>query len=188
MVLTGLLEELRAALIERGCDVDQHLMPGISPLELREEVRPLGLRLPDEVMELYAWRGGQGEEAEMAVDALRFRDNVFIDIPSSLRTYEEIQQYRSAGIEYGFDLGEAFPFAAFMGASYAVICGEHRLASPAAHPVVSFFEGVDLFFHSLETMVSTCIEWVRHPGWSKESELSQDTELEIWLRHNPGVF
>lgn len=97
----------------------------------------------------------------MSVDALRFRDNNFVEVSRSLREYAAIQQYVDAGFDFGFDLRDASPFAAFMGASYAVICGEHRLASPDAHPVVSFYQGVDLFFHSLEAMLATCIEWVR---------------------------
>lgn len=128
----------------------------------------------------------------MSPNAFRFRDQTFLDVSGSLREYALIQEYwadRSDGVRFGFEFRDVFPFAAFMGGRYAVVCGNHSLPSPAQHPVVDVSHGsIGLFFHSLHTMVATCIEWVRHPSWSNETELPADVELEIWLRHNPGVF
>jgi hypothetical protein len=189
--VTELLEELRATFIERGCQVDRHLKPGISRDELLERTRPLGLTLPDDLVEMYAWRNGQGDDAEMSGDAFLFRDNTFVDVEGSLREYPLIQEYyvpEPDVIPYGFELTEVFPFAAHMGSSYVVVCGRHTLASPDPNPVVGVYQGVDMYFHSLEAMLVTCIEWVRHPAWDDTSHLPDDVEREIWQRHNPGAF
>jgi hypothetical protein len=187
-----LLDELRLAMRERGRDVDRHLKPRLSREELLEQTQPLGLTVPEELVELYEWRNGQGEDAEMSQDALIFRDNKFVDVAGALREYPLIQEYwgppEPDTLEFGFDLRESFPFATYMGSSYVLVCGEHTLASPHPHPVVNVFQGVELFFHSLETMLRTCIDWVRHPAWGTDSDLPEDVELEIWLRHNPGLF
>ena len=90
----------------------------------------------------------------------------------------------------GFDIESVFPFATYEGSWYAIVCGPHALATSSQHPIVSLFQGMDLFFHSFDAMLSTCIDWVRHPDWSVENGLglSPDVELEIWQRHNPGIF
>jgi hypothetical protein len=56
MPVTELLEQLRLAFLERGCEVDRHLEPGLSRAEILERTRPLGLALPDDLVEMYEWR------------------------------------------------------------------------------------------------------------------------------------
>ena len=128
----------------------------------------------------------------MSTDAMLFRDNRFVDLDGVLRAYPLIQECYApepGSIPYGFELEEVFPFATFMGASYVVVCGDHTLPSPYPNPVVSIFQGVDLFFLSLETMLRTCLEWVSHPGWEAVDAFAWEAiESEIWRRLNPGVF
>jgi hypothetical protein len=191
MTITALLDELRVSHLERGCAVDRHLQPGLSRDELLRRTRSLGFALPEDVVELYAWRNGQGADAEMSVDALVFRDQKFVDVAGALREYPLIQEHYAPKedlIPYGFDLAEAFPFATFMGSAYVIVCGPHELASPDRHPIVSVFQGVDLFFHSLETMLRTCLDWVRHPDWGAASTLPDEVEQRIWQQHNPGFL
>lgn len=191
MAVTELLDELRDAYLNRGLEVDRHLEPALSRAEIVERTRPLGLTLPDDLIEMYEWRGGQGEDAEMSPDAFRFRDQTFASPEIALREYPLIQEFYAPEpdmIPYGFELAEGFPFAAHMGASHVVVCGEHSLPSPDPHPVVHIHHDVTLFFHSLETMLLTCIEWVRHPRWTDPYGLPDDIEHEIWRRHNPGAF
>jgi len=191
MAITELLDELRLAHLERGSAVDRHLQPGLPRDELRRRTRSLGLTLPDDVVELYAWRNGQDADAEMSVDALVFRDQKFVDVAGALREYLLIQGHHAPEedtIPYGFELAEAFPFATHLGSSYVIVCGPHELAGPHPHPIVSVFQGVDLYFHSLETMLRTCLDWVRHPSWEAASTLPDEVEREVWQRHNPGVF
>lgn len=191
MAVTELLEELRQAYLERGRDVDRQLRPGLGRDEILSRTRDLALTLPDDLVEMYEWRNGQDEEAEMSQDAMLFRDHRFVDVDGALREYRLVQEHHAPDedtIPYSFELAEAFPFATFMGSSYVIVCGPHELASPHPHPVVSVFQGVDLFFHSLETMLRTCLEWVRHPSWSTRYGVPDEIESEIWLRLNPGIF
>ena len=191
MPITELLDELRVEFVRHGRNVDRHLEPGLSRDELVERVRSLEMTLPDDLIEMYAWRNGQGADAEMSPDAFAFRDNAFVDVDGVLREYPLIQEYHAPepdAVPYGFDLEKVFPFAAFMGSSLVVVCGPHTLASPHPNPVASVHQGVDLFFHSLESMLRTCLEWIRHPGWTTSSLLPDQAEREIWFRHNPGVF
>lgn len=191
MAITELLEELRVAHLERGCAVDRHLQPGLPRDELLRRTRSLGFTPPDDLVELYAWRNGQDADAEMSADAMVFRDQKFVDVAGALREYPLIQEHyapEEGMIPGDFEVAEAFPFATFMGSSYVMVCGPHELASPHPHPIVSVFQGVDLFFHSLETMLRTCLDWVRHPSWEAASTLPSEVEREIWQRHNPGVF
>lgn len=193
MPVTALLDELRLAFLERRCKVDRFLQPGLARDEIRDKIRPLGFTPSETLVELYAWRNGQSTDADVAAGALRFRDDVFIDLDSALREYAVIQEYFSPepdALPIGFDLRQAFPFAAFMGSWHVVVCGRHSLASAFPDPVVNVFQGITPFFHSIETMLRTCVDWVRHPAWTVESGLglSEDVELEIWRRHNPGIF
>lgn len=75
-----------------------------------------------------------------------------------------------------------------MSSSFVVVCGRHTLSSPHPSPVVSIYQGIDMFFLSLETMLRTCIEWTRHPSWEKAVGLPHEIESEVWHRLNPGIF
>ena len=190
MPVTELLDELRLTFLGKGCDVDRHLQPGLAREDVRERTRSLDLTLPDDLVSMYEWRNGQGEDAEMSLDAFVFRDQRFVDLDGALREYPLIQEYYAPepdSIPDGFELRESFPFAAFMGSSYVVLCGEHVLASPDPHPVVNVYQGLYLSFHSLEAMLRTCIEWVRHPRWEPASTVPEDVELAITERYNPGI-
>ena len=114
MTITELLDDLRAAFSERGRHVDRHLQPGLPAEELLRRTGSLGLTPPEDVIELYAWRDGQGADAEMSPDAFRFRDNTFVDVAGSLREYPLIQEHHAPepdSIPYCFELRETFPIA-----------------------------------------------------------------------------
>jgi len=193
--LTALLEALRAAFLEKGCDVDRYLRPGLAPEVVRERTSTLPFSLPTTIVELFGWRDGQGDDAEHRLDSLHFRDNAFISLEQALLEYERLQdasrQWPSERdlLPLGFEPEHAFPVAAYAGDAYAVVRGPHRLATSSPHPVVSFFQGVHLYFHSLPSMVATCIDWVREPRWTPGALLgmADDVELEIWRRRNPGL-
>jgi hypothetical protein len=54
------------------------------------------------------------------------------------------------------------------------------------HPVIGAFHGIDVYFLSIESMIETCIEWLEQPDY--DLNRTAPNELEIWQRHNPGVF
>jgi hypothetical protein len=184
-----LLDQLRAAFIAKGQDVDSSLQPGLSRAEILEKTRMLGFPFPEELIQLYTWRNGQSERGRMSFS---FRDNLFINLDRALAEYVELAGC-SAELnfeEHGFHLKQSFPFAAFDGSWHVLVCAPHRLNSPHERPVVNVFHDVCLFFHSFESMLRTCVDWVRDPHWTTGSGLglSEDVEMMIWKRHNPGIF
>lgn len=193
--ITPLLEELRGAFRSRGCDVDRFLRPGLAREAVLERTRVLGLSVPDDIVDLYGWRDGQSDDAEFEIDSFRFRDNTFISLERAIVEHRQIQEKIYGGFdseEYvplGFDLEKSFPFAAYAGSWHVIVCGPHALASSSPHPIVNVYHGIVVFFHSVESMLRTCIDWVRDRRWSRESDLglADDVEKEIWRRHNPGL-
>jgi hypothetical protein len=192
--ITPLLEELRTAFIQKGADVDRFLRSGLFHEEVVERAAALPFELPEEIVELYGWHDGQQDDAEFEPGSFVFRDNTFISLDRAVGEYGTmLRAYREpmAGIDVGFDLEGSFPFATYEGSYHVIVCGPHRLDSPSPRPIVNVYQGIDLFFHSFESMLRTCIDWVRHPQWSTEKGglgAEDDIEREIWLRHNPGVF
>jgi hypothetical protein len=186
-----LLDTLRAAYLAKNCPVDDYLQPGLTPEQIVSKTRQLGLTLPADLVQLYTWRNGQTDEAEDASDAFVFRDNIFINLERAIAEYAEVLEYNSDSNtleDDGVLLKNCFPFAAFQGSWYLVVCGPHRLKTQSRHPVICVYEGMDLFFHSIDSMVKTCTEWVNHPSWAPASSLDYNLELGIWKKHNPGVF
>lgn len=184
-----LLEELRTAFISRGVDVDSTLKAGLTREEVLEKTASLDFPLPEELIELYTWRNGTEDDSHL----FRFRDNPFISLERALVEQKELAGCYGDASTFeadGFRLDRSFPFAAFEGSWYMLVCASHRLKSPEKHPVVNVFEGIDLYFHSLESMLRTCIDWVRDPHWTEGSGLGlhEDVETAIWNRHNPGIF
>ena len=187
-----LLEDLRAAYISRGVDVDSHLQPGVDPRHVADLTGGLGFAVPDEIVALYSWHDGQDDGAEYDTESFNFRDEAFISIERGLALRGEMLETYGGSVEdmvpLGFDLEQTFPFATYEGAYYVIVCGPHELASPFLHPIVGVFEGIDMYFHSFDLMLRTCIDWVRHPNWAKSVGLPDHVEKEIWRRHNPGIF
>ncbi len=55
--------------------------------------------------------------------------------------------------------------------------------------MISVMEGITVFFYSIEHMLDTCIGWVTHPTYDADGgSLPEDIELEVWRKHNPGIF
>jgi len=186
-----LLDTLRAAFLAKSCPVDDYLQPGLTAEQIISKTRHLGLTLPDELIQLYTWRNGQSDEAEDATDAFVFRDNIFINLDRAIAEYADVLEYNSDGNSLEDDgvlLKNCFPFAAFQGSWYLVVCGPHRLKTQSRHPVIGVYEGINLYFHSIDTMVKTCTEWVNHKSWAPASSLDYNLELGIWKKHNPGIF
>ncbi len=53
------------------------------------------------------------------------------------------------------------------------------------HPVISYFQGIDVYYDSIEAMVDTTIAWVSQAGWAPYE--TTPNELEIWRRYNRAV-
>lgn len=85
-------------------------------------------------------------------------------------------------------LKHAFPIASFNGGWYVIPTRDHNLPSILKKPIISVHEGIDIYFYSIEKMVDTCVEWVEHNKYASHGLYPESIELEIWRKHNPGIF
>ena len=187
------LERLADAFERHGIAVRGSLLPGASDAELDVVEAELGVVLPQAYRALYTWSAGCSDPEGEA--PFLFRDNAFLELNEVVQRRQELveayqeQTYPGDVGAFGMngvDLTTTAPFAETEGAVYVVACGPHTLASASQNPVISVFEGIDVYFNSIESMLDTCIEWVEQEGYDRYS-LAPD-EKGPWLRHNPGVF
>jgi hypothetical protein len=183
-------EQLADAFEAKGVAVRTSLNPGVARDYAVGRAAALGIELPDEVVDLYEWHNGVDDSVGDG-DSIVFRDNGFISIEAAIGEFAAIQKYYGvhSTIESDqVDLKTCFPIARFEGAWYVVACGGHLHGQDMQHPVISVFQGVDLFFYSLENMLRTCISWVSHPAWKQHEGVPQGVEMEIWRKHNADIF
>jgi hypothetical protein len=183
--IAELCNNLVTAYEAKGQAVSQTLKPGISETEYARAIGFALQEIPPSVLKLYQWRNGCADED--AESLFLFRDNCFISVDRGREELSLIRKFYSADDEDRFDLNRVIPIAAFEGSVFAVVTGKHSFGPGFEYPVVSIFEGIDLFFSSIEAMLQTCIAWVAHPDWDPYDALPSDVELEIWQRLNPGV-
>ena len=187
--LTTSLEQLRQGFEDRGRAVSAHLHPGLDESEVRRRCSWFPAPLPAEVVALYGWHDGQTPDAERTADAFLFRDCAFISLDRARDAYRTMTgAYGAAAAIIGAGLTTCFPIAEFEGAALVVPCEAPPAGDTQLRPVVSVFEGIEVFFYSVERMVETCLDWVRHPDFDPRAGLPRPAELEIWRQHNPGIF
>ncbi len=183
------LERLQRGFEDRGRAVTGQLRPGLDEAELRRRCAWFPAPLPPEIVALYGWHNGQAPDAEATPDAFTFRDCAFIDLDRAREVHRNIASaYGGAAALVGAGLDSCFPIAEFQGATLVVPCGDPPGAPNQLRPVVSVFEGIEVFFYSVERMVETCVDWVQHPAFDARAGLARPAELDIWRRHNPGIF
>ena len=186
--LHRLLDELLEAYESKGMRVSETLLPPHSESELRERCQWFPGELSPEIISLYTWRGGQASDAWVTEFPFWFRDNSFSNLE-----YAE-QSYKSIMATYGLFpqdrelLKYSFPFAEFNGGWYILPTRGLAPGTQLKAPVISVLEGVVIYYYSIEAMVQTCIDWVNHELYSAESSLPDTVEIEIWRKHNPGIF
>jgi hypothetical protein len=187
-----LLEELREAYLQKGVNVDQYLLPGLSREEIVTKLRPLNIPIPEDLIQLYSWRNGQVENADWELDSLRFRDTTFINLDAAVKQYDDFRTAYGEGCTFentGFDMDLAIPISYQDAAWYVMVCGPHKFPIPHPHPIVYIYYGMRLKFFSMETMLRSCIDKIH------QSTVLEDVTLdisirewdEIWEHHNPGI-
>ncbi len=182
------LDALRIAFESKLWHVSDSLLPGVAEAELRNRCAWFPSPLPAELVALYGWREGQAREPWDERYPFWFRDYGF----SSIVRAE--QEYRSMMASYGTNpqdhefLKHSFPFAAFNGGWLVLPCKARHPNDPSQRSVVSVMQGVTVFFYSMELMVETCLDWVSNAAYAGNDHLPRAIELEIWKKHNPGIF
>lgn len=184
---------LVAAYRDKGVDPGPELSPGLTDGQIAALTSWFPGTFPDALCELYRWRNGQPSDAWDTRAAFWFRDMQFCSLERARLEYESMMQ--SYGVDNsrqvdGVELRTSFPFASFNGGWYVLPCEGQDLDREHQFAVVSVLQGIDVYFHSIETMLSTCLDWRRASSWSEAEGwiLSSSEEMEIWRRHNPGVF
>jgi hypothetical protein len=107
--------------------------------------------------------------------------------------YESMMQSYGIGnsrAEDGIELRTSFPFASFNGGWYVFPCEGQDKDKNHPFAIVSVFQGIDVYFHSIHSMLETCIDWKSASIWTEAQgwNLPGQSELKIWRRHNPGLF
>jgi hypothetical protein len=181
------LDKLLAAYAAKSPKTQQYLQPGLTDAQIREQTAWFPKALPPEITSLYQWRNGFSAPKDADVVPFQFRDCTFLP----LKDVEK--EYRSMNGTYGRNpsdaglLASAFPFAALGGGWLVVAATRQSLAPSLERPVISVFQGVSVFFYSMEKMAETCTAWLSHPAHNGFS-IPPKLELEIWRQVNPGIF
>jgi len=162
-------------------DIEKHFFPGLSKTEIVEMTNQLPFAFPPELIELYTWRNGtRNIWMDTAEPLFLFRDHSFLPLDKAIEERDPIVRY------YG--VTNVFPFASHQG-SYLVLPSESfSYDKRFERPVVSIFQGIDLFFFSFSIMLDTIIEWFErgvHTPYKFES-IDEKLENEVWNKHNPG--
>jgi hypothetical protein len=185
-------EALLAAYRAKGVNPNAELLPGIAAEELRERTRWFPAKVPMPLIELYGWRNGQPNDAWNTKDVFWFRDMQFTCVERARSEYESMMSSYGVGNSrqtQGVDLRDCFPFASFDGGWYVLPCSGQDLARQHPFPVISVFQGIDAYFHSLEAMCETCTAWRLASSQANDVwELPEEEERVIWQRYNPGVL
>ncbi len=184
--LHGLLDDLLKAYESKGTHIADTLLPPVAEEEIKEQCSWFPTELPQEIIALYSWRAGQKDDAQ---DPFAFRDNTFHTLIAAKYEYESMMESYGVNPEDHDLLKYSFPFASYDGSFYVLPAKEYSFNVSHEKPIISVFQGVDIFFYSIESMVSACIDWVSNSKYDNGYlSLSEKNEMEIWNKYNPGVF
>lgn len=176
------LEVLAGAYAARGYDVRPNLLPGATVAELDAVESALGVVLPASYRQLYEWSAGVVDSSG-TLPCLRFRDEALLPLARVVEERELLLE------NYGWfedvDGRSVAPLAFYQGSILVVACGPQRMTSAVPHPVISYFQGIDVYYDSIEAMVETTIAWVSHPDWRPYE--AAPNEMETWRRCNVAV-
>ena len=181
------LDQLLLAYSVKSPKTQQFLQPGLSDSEVRERTAWFPHPLPQEILSLYQWRNGFKAPVEFDAVPFQFRDYTFLPLEAVEK------EYRSMNDTYGRNpqdtelLDSSFPFAALGGGWLILPAKKQSVAPHLERPVISVFQGVSVFFYSIEKMAETCTAWLSHPKHNGFSIPPRD-EMEVWRKVNPGIF
>lgn len=182
------LDRLLKAFESKGMNMGDSLLPGMTEPELREKCSWFPGELTEEIIALYAWRGGQKKAAWESEHPFWFRDNSFCSVERAQLEYKSMMSSYGNHQQDHHMLKHAFPIASFNGGWYVIATKGHNLPSALKTPVISVHEGIDIYFYSIEKMIETCAAWVEHDAYSSDGLSHETAEIEIWRTHNPGIF
>lgn len=182
------LDALEAAVRSKAWGKGLRLLPGLSESDVRSATSWFPAELPRELLALYAWRNGNDDESGHAASGaarLRFRDCEFISLAQAELEYRSMMESYGVHGDPEIAVEHCFPFAAFDGGWLVLPCGRQNLTPRLPLPVVSIFQGISVFFYTVESMVDTATAWEQ----AREGQFDAlKSEMEIWTTYNPGIF
>jgi len=182
------LDRIVAIRRDKGSASDFPLNPGLTRNQIAELTKGLRFKFPEELVQLYLWRNGSPADSQSAA---LFRDQRFLPLAEAVDHYRQMLTYYPFDVwsldRIGkVDLRDCFPFAGLDGSAWAVNSGGEF---SGYHPVISVFEGVELFFWSFDHMLDTVLDWCAQGDHSADGvTLTREQELRIWKAHNKGIF
>ena len=181
-----LLERYLGVIKARGYTIERYLNPRLTRSQIAQQLLELPFTPPEEIFQLYQWHDGVHETCQISL----FREHQFLSLSQAKQEYQMLcTYYLGNGIDYGVDLSKCFPFAGFEGALYVLPADNQTLKTKLQRPVICVFEGVEVYFRDLPTMIETCIAWwVEGIYRVDDYSVDEKRELEIWKRLNPGIF
>gem|GEM_PF-1696781 len=182
------LNNLKDAYESIGVAVSKSLLAPVTEDELKARCSWFPGEITPELVSLYGWHEGQEKSAWEEKHPFMFRDNAFTRLRFAEEEYHSMMSSYGNIPEHHELLKNSFPFAAFDGAWYVLPTKGHPFNTGLKMPIISVHEGIEVYFYSMETMVNTCVEWVNHTDYKDDYTLPRKVELEIWDKHNPGIF
>jgi hypothetical protein len=153
MALAQSLEVLIDILEDRGHSIRSRLQPGLPRVDIQAALSPLGLKPPEELIELYEWHNGVDDEITVAIQL--FGEHQFISLDYAIEEYREmIKHYSSKSIA----VTQCFPFSRFQGDVCAIYCDD-AVVEGLLHPVINIYHGIYIQYENIEGMAQTAIEW-----------------------------
>ena len=171
------LDELLAAFQAKGIDPTANLRPGLGEQDLVALLAPLPFQTPEAVRILFRWRNGHRDPMATPDRLLWFRDCPLLSLEEAIEVRDSLLAFGAYG-----DLENTLPFAGMDGVYLGVLC-----AGPQVGRVYTMGEDFEPYFLSLESLLLTCLDWVRDPTYDAEV-LAPEDEMTAWQRHNPGLM
>lgn len=179
------LDRLADLIKRREKEID-NLRRGLTRREIEQKIACLPFEFPQELYELYQWRNGIEQPSTDLLSPFLFRDHYLSNLDDAIENYLAIQtSFNTEEDRKIADWSKSFPFAYFEGSYLLIILGKHFLEKKYKYPIINIFEGVELWFCSFDSMLDTCIEWNQQ---TFEKYDTPKDEINIWQKHNPGIF
>ena len=172
------------------------LKPGLTRSAIANKTANLPFKFPEEIYQLYMWHDGIGEEDygyfdvdSEATTPMIFRDHYLLNLDDAVQTYSDVREYLNPDDYKIVDWNMCFPFASLDGSYYFFVCGNHVLANRYKHPIIELYHGLNMMFHSFDSMLDTLIECYQQTDrQSYEQYGILDRNYQIWAKHNPNIF
>ncbi|MCS6959562.1 MAG: hypothetical protein RMK91_05875 [Pseudanabaenaceae cyanobacterium SKYGB_i_bin29] len=200
--ITDRLGDLLDTITSQGYDLSRDLNPGLDRSEILSLANFFPCALAEELIELYQWRNGQimGEWFDNGINVSGiplFRDNYFIPLHRTKEYYLIMLDIMEEEEDWEF-LRYAFPFATYEGSIWVMCCGAQPLQPQLKHPIVSIFEGIEVYFCDMLSMLDTIIAWYREGAYRIRPDrrgnyaplldYNERLERQIWQRLNPDIM